>query len=44
MGGPAAQTMVDAIEYALGLGIGMGDLPYEAIEWYEHYSTYGGGV
>lgn len=35
--GPAAAALADAIEYATGLGIGMADLPYEAIEWYETY-------
>lgn len=32
--GPLAAELMLAIEYATGLGIGMADLPFEAIEWY----------
>jgi len=33
--GPALiAELTQAIEYATGLGIGMSDLPFEAIEWY----------
>ena len=28
------RELTSAVEYATGLGIGMADLPYEAIEWY----------
>lgn len=37
VGGEAAIAMASAIEYALGLGIGMADLPFEAIEWYSAF-------
>lgn len=33
--GPVAAEAAELIEYATGLGIGMSDLPYPALEWYD---------
>ena len=34
IGSAAMERLVAAIQYATGLGVGMEDLPVEAIEWY----------
>ena len=34
--GPALLSqLTDSLQYTTGLGIGMADLPFEAIEWYD---------
>lgn len=38
IGGTAVLTeLIDTIEYAFGLGIGMADLPAPAIMWYNEW-------
>lgn len=39
VGSQMMQRLAESIEYALGLGIGMADLPVEAIQYTEAWET-----